>query len=144
MLKIKKGKITKKLLRKLKPKREVQNLKSKKKLVEELDKVFSIFIRCRDKRCYTCGSIEKLQCGHYMSRRHYSTRWDENNCYAQCMRCNVLLHGNYPVFARKLIEEKGINFVKNLELKSTMITKYSCFELQNLINFYAKYTKNNK
>ncbi len=54
----------------------------RKKLVEKLDKVFSIYIRRRNAvndiaECFTCGKKDhwkKLQNGHFQSRKHYSTR----------------------------------------------------------------------
>lgn len=64
----------------------------RKTLVNKLDKVHSLFIRARDKRCVTCGSTEKLQCGHIFTRSAYATRWDlstAGNAHAQCAKCNI-------------------------------------------------------
>ena len=63
-----------------------------KKLIQQLDKEFSIFIRRRYAindiaTCVTCGKKDhwkKLQAGHFMSRKHLSTRWDEDNVQVQC------------------------------------------------------------
>lgn len=66
-------------------------------LKEKLDKVFSMFIRLRDTmpngyfRCISCGQIkpfEQADCGHFHSRRHLSTRFDEDNAHAECRACN--------------------------------------------------------
>ena len=65
-------------------------------LVNKLDKVFSQYIRLRDAmpsgvfRCISCGQIKpisKADCGHFYSRRHMSTRFDEDNCNAECSYC---------------------------------------------------------
>ena len=68
---------------------------SRSKLVEEADRIFSIYIRGRDawKPCCTCWAIwtENAQCWHFMSRRHYQTRWVHHNAHWQCYRCNMLL-----------------------------------------------------
>ena len=75
---------------------------SRKGLVKKLDTIFSIFIRLRkanelgEVSCYTCGKkdhYKKMQCGHFMSRKHYSTRWEELNCQVQCYSCNVMRYG---------------------------------------------------
>ena len=61
---------------------------SRGKIVKKLDSIFSQYIRQRNvigdgAKCFTCGKIDHwkhLQCGHFQSRRFYSTRWDETNC----------------------------------------------------------------
>jgi len=69
----------------------------RKKLIKKLDKVFSKFIRARDKHCVVCGTTQNLQCGHLFSRVAYSTRWDELNCHGQCASHNLLHeHDAYP------------------------------------------------
>lgn len=56
-------------------------------LVKEADRVFSIFIRERDRGnpCITSGKEwrEDFQCGHFQSRRHLNTRWHEKNAHSQ-------------------------------------------------------------
>jgi len=61
----------------------------RKKAVAAADREFSRFIRARDGRCVTCGTTERLQCGHLFSRSNYSLRWDERNAYCQCASCNM-------------------------------------------------------
>lgn len=65
-------------------------------LVKKLDKVFSQYIRLRDAlpngtfRCISCGRIkpfEQADAGHFHSRRHMSTRFDELNVSAECRYC---------------------------------------------------------
>ena len=61
------------------------------KLVKELDRVFSIFIRNRDNHtCVICWSAEYPNNGHLFSRANLSTRWDEINCNCQCASDNIL------------------------------------------------------
>jgi len=61
---------------------------SRKWLVAELDRLTSLIVRRRDKRCVTCGSTQGLQCSHFYSRRYLSVRFDLRNCNAMCVRCN--------------------------------------------------------
>lgn len=62
-------------------------------LKKKLDIVFSKYIRLRDKGkpCVTCGAPwePNHQNGHFISRRHFATRWDEMNAHGQCPKCNL-------------------------------------------------------
>ena len=68
------------------------------KLKKKLDVLFSQYIRRRNAdhlgrvKCFTCG-VEKhwkeQQAGHFQSRSHHSTRWDEVNVQVQCVKCNM-------------------------------------------------------
>ena len=72
--------------------------------VDLADRVFSEYVRLFEAdehgicTCVTCGAKwpwYTMQCWHYRTRWHYLTRFDERNCHTQCMRCNVMLNGNY-------------------------------------------------
>ena len=116
-------------------------------LVKKLDKVFSQYIRLRDSdangycRCISCGRVhywKDIQNGHYMSRRYLSTRFDEMNCNAQCVACNIFNQGNIQMYRQNLIKKIGEKNVDYLEYKAKGITKhYSVFELQELIKYYT-------
>lgn len=41
-------------------------------------------------------------------------RFDEKNCHAGCMRCNVILHGNYIAYTRRMQKTYGIAYVDKL------------------------------
>lgn len=65
-------------------------------LTHRLDDVFSKYIRLRDAmpsglfRCISCGQIKPISqadCGHFHSRVHMNTRFDEDNCHAECRYC---------------------------------------------------------
>jgi hypothetical protein len=69
-----------------------------KKLVQELDAVFSIFIRTRDidergfVKCCTCPAVlhwKDMHCGHLYSRGSFFIRWNVLNAHAQCSKCNL-------------------------------------------------------
>lgn len=116
-------------------------------LVKELDRVFSLFIRHRNKtsygfaRCFTCCKLDdpkNLQCGHYWSRFHKSTRWDEQNCEVQCVRCNIFMEGNKPVFTKRLIEKHGKDILDILEMRKNNRSNLGRFELELLINLYKQ------
>jgi len=113
---------------------------SRKLLVKKLDSIFSEYIRRRYARneiatCVTCGKKDhwkKLQAGHFMSRKHYATRWDEDNVEVQCSACNVFRYGEQYLFAKYLGEEKA----DKLLAKSRETVKFSDPELQEMIDIY--------
>ncbi len=119
--------------------------KSTAKLQKDLDAVYSEYIRRKDAdpngfvRCYTSGKVfhwKQIQCGHFISRRHLSTRWYEKNTKPQSVAENVFNQGNGPVFARKLIEEYGPGILEELEIKKNNICKMGNFEYEILIKEY--------
>ena len=114
---------------------------SRKNLVKRLDNIFSQYIRLRNanaqgiSECYTCGKQDhwkSLQAGHFMSRKHYATRWDEDNVEVQCMGCNVYRYGEQYLFAKHLGEDKA----DRLLIKSRQIQKFTDIELLELIEYY--------
>ena len=76
-------------------------------------------------QCYTCPQSyhwKAMQCGHFVSRTHTSTRWYEKNTKPQCMSCNVWRRGNSDVYALNLVKEYGVGILKELnDLKNTTV-----------------------
>jgi hypothetical protein len=69
-----------------------------------------------------------------MSRKHYSTRWDEENVEVQCMACNVYRYGEQYLFAKHLGQEKA----DELLAKSRTMVKLKDWELEEMIEIYKK------
>ena len=119
---------------------------SRTTLVKKLDAVFSIYIRNRYAvneiaECYTCGKkdhYKKLQAGHFASRRHYSTRWNEYNVQVQCYGCNIANQGMQFQFGKNLCSQYGDNFADDLMIESKQIRKFTDVELQELIEHYTQ------
>jgi hypothetical protein len=89
-------------------------------LEKKLDELTSKVVLLRDDHCITCGSSFNLECGHYFSRTWRGTRWDLDNCHAQCHWCNQKheydanpydnwMEDNYDVIE---IEKKAFNLRK--------------------------------
>lgn len=121
------------------------------KLKVDLDRVFSIYIRRRfaDKngmvKCFTSGKIlhwGMAQCGHFISRRHFATRWDEINCQVQSVAENMFNQGNAPGFAKRLDEKYGAGTVDKLLQKKNNKFKLEAFILEALITEYKNKIKN--
>ena len=119
-----------------------KKLPTMKRLKKDADKVFSDFIRQRDKgRCYTCDNIKdwtEQQNGHYMSRRHTNTRYDEENCHCQCVSCNVFLRGNMPLYAIRLQKQYGNDILKDLFRKAHTTIKCDRLFLDKIIKKYGR------
>ena len=72
-----------------------------------------------------------------MSRKHYSTRWDEDNVQVQCASCNVFRYGEQYKFSKYLGQEKA----EELYQKSKQIVKFSTQELEEMIQHYKDLLK---
>ena len=114
---------------------------TRSKLVKKLDNIFSQYIRLSNSvndiaECVTCNKKDhwkKMQCGHFQSRKHYSTRWDERNVAVQCAGCNVFRYGEQFKFSLYL----GKKLSQELLDKSRIITKFASYELEEMIEHYS-------
>ncbi len=126
--------------KKIKPIKKKQKKLSYIKLRRKLDKVFSIYIRTRDKGvCFTCGvqkPIKQMQAGHYISRSSLALRFDERNVNCQCMPCNVWKHGAMDVYALKLQAKYGDGILADLQRMKHQLTKFSTKELADMTGLY--------
>jgi|TARA_R110002020_G_scaffold204027_1_gene407876 hypothetical protein len=131
----------------------MQTKKSISKLKKELDKWFSLYIRLREStidgvtQCFTCGKIEyhnKLQCGHFQSRRHHATRWNEQNCQVQCVKCNMYEQGEQWKFGMNLNAKYGAGTSDELQFISRKTIKKMRFEYEEDIRYYKSIVENLK
>lgn len=122
---------------------------SRGKLVSKLDTIFSQYIRRRNSdnqmaQCFTCGKTDlwkKLQNGHFQSRSNYATRWNEINCQVQCVGCNMFKQGQQYIFGHNLDLKYGEGTAHELYMKSKMLTKFSTFDLKEMIEKYNELLK---
>jgi hypothetical protein len=119
---------------------------TRKTIITKLDNIFSQYIRLRYSKnkiseCVTCGKQDhwkKLQAGHFVSRKHYATRWDEDNVQVQCSGCNVFRYGEQYLFSKYL----GTELSEELLIKSRKIQKFTDFELLEMIEIYKDKVNN--
>jgi len=128
-------------------------MKSISKLKKELDKWFSLYIRLRNAdfggitECFTCGKqdyYKKLQCGHFMSRRHTATRWNEQNCQVQCVACNMFRGGEQWKFGENLDAKYGKTTSIDLFNESKKSMKMSRVDYEQEIKYYKELVNNLK
>ena len=129
-------------------------MKSISKLKKELDTIFSLFIRLRDAtdeglvQCFTCGKVAHyktgMQNGHFQSRRHLATRFDETNCQVQCVGCNMFKSGEQFKFHLNLNVKYGEDTSINLQHKAMQSVKITRVEYQDYISYYKEAVENLK
>ena len=121
--------------------------KTVSKLKKELDKIFSVYIRLREAneygmcQCFTCGKVghykkDGMQNGHFQSRKHLSTRFDEENCQVQCVKCNVYSWGEQYKFSLALDGKYGEGKAEELQYLARTTLKISRVEYEEKISYY--------
>ena len=119
----------------------------RKKIVKKLDKVFSQWTRAKHMgddgliECYTCRTrkpFNQIQAGHFMSRKSYSTRWQDDppNVMPQCQGCNIWKSGMQYEFGKRLDEDYGKGTAESIQLKSRQTVKLTTHELKEMISHY--------
>ena len=117
------------------------------KLKKKLDVLFSQYIRRRNAdhlgrvKCFTCG-VEKhwkeQQAGHFQSRSHHSTRWDEVNVQVQCVKCNMYRQGEQYKFGMYLDQRFGDGTAEELEYRAKTIVKLNRIDYEEAIERYKQ------
>lgn len=116
-------------------------------LKKMVDHFFSIWIRRRWENsdglaiCVTCGNSkpwQQLQCGHFISRVHLATRWDDRNAAPQCSTCNVLRRGNMAEYALWLSKRYGPHIMQELINVKNLNIKFTRTDLWGLIEEYKR------
>ena len=113
--------------------------------IHKLDRVFSVFVR-RSRanldglvECVTCNKWmhwKDIHAGHYVSRRHMATRFDERNVHPQCAGCNTFQYGKLDTYSLYIRDEYGETIWRELlALKNTQ-RKWNADELQQRIEHY--------
>ena len=120
---------------------------TRSKLVKKLDNIFSQYIRLSNSKngnctCITCGKVGDwknggMQAGHFMSRKHYSTRWDERNVKPQCVGCNMFKAGEQYKFSLY----NGQQLSEELLQKSRETVKFADVDLLEMIDYYSNKVK---
>jgi len=119
-------------------------------LIKKLQPIFNKYIRLRDKNkpCISCGEYaEEMDAGHFWAKSGYSgLRFDEDNCHAECVKCNRFDESHLIGYAEnlkakigeydyKLLQERAAEYKRNGK-------KWSRMELRELIEYYKELVKN--
>lgn len=118
---------------------------TRSKAIKKLDAVFSEYIRLRDSDengivtcplCWTRIKRKNAQNMHFITRGCYLYRYDEINCHAGCMRCNVFLNGNYIVYTRRMQKTYGIETIDEMIRNKSSLFKITTPGLMEMITYY--------
>lgn len=102
------------------------NVPSLSEMDKKLWSEFGKYIRLRDSRggevglCISCGRMshyKESDAGHYISRKHKATKYNELNVNLQCKYCNRHLKGNIIKYRINLVKKYGHLIVEDLEEK---------------------------
>lgn len=129
---------------------KTKSKKTKPNLVAKLDRIFALYIRLRDVmpngyvRCISCGQIKSfddVDCGHFYSRRHMATRYNEDNCHAECKFCNRFSSDHLIGYQRNLIQKIGQQRFDMLNIKAHSTCHLLNFEIEDMISHYKAEAK---
>lgn len=121
-------------------------------LQEKIDRVwrvFSKFIRLRDSveeycPCISCGRPfhwKKCDAGHFISRKHHNTLFNEQNTNAQCIECNREDNGNETGYKVGIMIKYDLGIIEELTRLGHMTKKYTEEELNELYKYYVNKVK---
>jgi len=121
--------------------------KSRKAAMARADRAFSLYIRLRDSReygfkyflCPTCRrvlSVQMADCSHFFSRRMMATRFDPDNCVAECRYDNRFNGGHLLRLRPYMVRRLGRDGYAALERRSREKRKWTVAELDELVAYY--------
>ncbi len=120
-------KVTKATLDKAKPIRQLK---------KDLWRVFSKFIRQRDKGiCFTCGALGN-EAGHYYHSKGFLIHFDERAVHVQCPTCNRWKSGNLQEYALRLVQDYGPGILDEFNRLRHTDYKPTRQEYENKIAYY--------
>lgn len=116
-------------------------MKSKNKTLakKKADRYFSEFIRKRDKNkpCVTCGQMKAdKDAGHFISRRFEATRYSEQNCHGQCLKCNRFENGNQFAHGKAIDQMYGKGTADKILVTSKKIIKRTQYDYEVIVDYY--------
>jgi hypothetical protein len=129
--------------RKSKLKKELLTVQDYLKLAQQ---VFNQYIRKRDegKNCISCGKKINgvVHASHYYNaNNHWNVRFDENNVFSCCYKCNVQLSGNLIEYGINLEKLIGPDEFTILREKAYQTRKFTRDELKEIIIIYKNKLK---
>src|SRR3990167_10052144 len=119
----------------------------RKKLIDELDKIFRECLLLRDKVCQYSGKADNRQVSHYISRENLHLRWNWDNCCIINGGIHIFtFHKRHHLYRSFLIRRIGLEKVEWLEMQDRIYCKpiYTCdlkllkADLLSKLEFYKK------
>lgn len=95
-------------------------------------------------QCITCGRFirrTEAHAGHFISRSHSATLFDETNVHLQCPRCNLFCGGEPLKYRREIVRLYGEGYDLELEEKAMQEKHWTIIELEKLKEDFKKKIK---
>lgn len=117
---------------------------------DKLWKVFSEYIRLRDAdengfiTCITSGRRvhwKEADAGHFISRRHMATKYNEKNVNAQSRHDNRFAAGKQFEYALAIDKKYGKGTAEKLLIQSKQTCKLGQFEIDQMTKYYKEKVK---
>lgn len=117
---------------------------------DKLWKVFSVWVRMRDAdengyiTCITSGRRvhwKEADAGHFISRKHLATKFDEQNVNAQSRHDNRFASGKQYEYGLAIDKKYGKGTAEKLYIKSKQVCKRSKFDVDVMTDYYKKKVK---
>ena len=113
--------------------------RNKQKLMKDLDKLWSEYVRERDKNCQKCGGSGSVSAHHAFGRRHLAVRWDIYNGVALCYPCHIhWAHRDPAGFAEWFRVFVGDAQYERLSEAHNQIFKPTVEDLERNISFFKE------
>ncbi len=115
---------------------------------DKLWRVFSLWIRLRDAdkngyiRCITSGKMAhwtESDAGHFISRRHLSTKFDEQNVHAQNRHDNRFQYGKQYEYGLAIDKKYGAGTAEKILARSRQTCKRGKSDIDFMIEHYGKH-----
>lgn len=107
---------------------------SQSKLEKQLDKVWSEYVRGRDKRCQKCGGSGAVSAHHAFGRRHRATRWDVQNGVSLDYACHIhWAHRDPSGFTEWFRNHIGADQYERLAECHNQIVKHTTDDLRDML-----------
>lgn len=121
------------------------------KLKDRAWKAFATYIRTRDSlkttgsvdqcTCITCKKTvdyKNIQAGHFIGGRGGAVLFDEELVNGQCVRCNIMLKGNYDAYNLVMLEKLGGDRVIEMLKRKQEVVQYRASDYNNITIKYKK------
>lgn len=112
--------------------------------IDKADRIFSYYIRLRDKKCSRCSSSVRLNdkrlpishtTSHYFGRSRENVRYDPTNCTTLCMACHrIWASDDRETYRRFMIDWLGKKEFEHLCIRAETYSKKD----RKLAYIYAK------
>ena len=118
-------------------------------LVIKADKIMSQYIRRKYLthegylKCVSCGQVkafEVFDCGHFIKRDKFATRYVEENCHPECKGCNGFDIDHLIGYTEFMIDTYGRDKIAELKKESKRILSPSEKRtiVENALEYYTK------